>query len=145
MLAEQKVGEAFVKHEKLEMPVQVKTPFYENEATYSDQNVMDFMKHDFWDKHFELTRPFMECKTNCPLKNSICNRSNRSIAANILANFLKRSNHTSEELREAAMNPENKTVEMLLKRFKDNPMLQRCLRVHLLQASKYAPKTNNNK
>ncbi len=145
LLSEQKVGEAFVKHEKLEVPVQVMTPRrQETQVDTSDQAVMAYMNRDFWQQHVELTRPFKEC-SDCILKGQPCDRSRRSIAANIVArSLLEKSAVTREEHRDTALNKEKlMAVELLKREFEcrapaliEDRALLKCIEVHLLHASK---------
>jgi hypothetical protein len=141
LLSEQKVGEAFVKHEKLEVPVQVMTPRrQETQVDTSDQVVKKYMDRDFWQQHVELSRPFKEC-SDCVLKRQPCDRSRRSIAANIVARHLLEE---SAVTREDSLNKEKRTTAELLKRVIESRVpalvhdrtLMKCIEVHLLHASK---------
>lgn len=141
MLADQRVGEAFVKHGKLEKPVQVQTPEFHSEADTSDQYVEGYMKRDFWERHAGLTRPFLECGPNCPFKEHTCNRTLRSMAANIVDRYLRASPQaTREALHDAAVSRDHPLMQELLGRFKagGGVALRTCLRVHLLHASNSA-------
>lgn len=140
MLAMQKTGQAFVKHEGLETPIQVQMPKYDYVTDTSDECVAAYMDRDFWQKHIELTRPFDECR-QCLLKEEACNRKLRSIVANIAEKYLKMGEpKTLESLRDAAIQKDNPLVNELLKSYgldsKPGGWVERCLRVHLLHASK---------
>ena len=141
LLSEQKVGEAFVKHEKLEVPVQVMTPRrQETQVDTSDQAVMAYMNRDFWQQHVELTRPFKEC-SDCILKGQPCDRSRRSIAANIVARHLMEKSTVTQE---ASLKNERLMAAELLKsefeskmpKLSQDKALLKCIEVHLLHASK---------
>lgn len=90
MLADQKIGQAFVKHPDLEIPVQIITPKYEEKNTdISDTAVEAYMKKEFWGiSHIGISQPFMECAVNCPYKDKCCNRFYRNIASNLMEYYL---------------------------------------------------------
>lgn len=144
LLSEQKVGEAFVKHEKMEVPVQVMTPRrQETQVDTSDQAVEEYMNRDFWQQHVELTRPFKEC-SDCILKGQPCDRSRRSIAANIVARHLMEKSTVTQE---ALLKNERLMAAELLKsefesrmpKLSQDKTLMRCIEVHLLHEGKMKP------
>lgn len=156
MLASQKRGVAFVKHDKLDIPVQVEMPKYDYKTDTSDEYVAAYMQQDFWQKHVELTRPYVEC-ASCLLKDKGCNRKLRSLIGNMAERFLSMCGpHDYIKLREASIKKDNPLVKHILEREglynKDHNFVERCLRVHLLHASQIAlsykkvkePKTGNN-
>lgn len=142
MLADQKIGEAFVKHPLLDVPVQVMTPRYieKNIVSISDDAVKQYMEKEFWNEHshIEISMPFNECRINCPFKGKkCCNRFYRSIACDLVKTYLKK--HPScQELRDAALKAESPIPQTLLSKAKmEHDMgLLKCLRVHLLHQSK---------
>lgn len=142
MLASQKRGVAFVKHDKLEMPVQVEMPKYDYKTDTSDECVAAYMQQDFWQEHVELTRPYKEC-SRCLLKESGCNRKLRSLIGNIVEWTLRKcSPNNYTKIRDAVIKKDNPLAIQILKSVglynKDCRFEERCLRVQLLRACKLA-------
>lgn len=154
MLSMLKRGEAFVKHEQLETPVQVKMPKYDCVTGDTlDERVKEYMETDFWNVHSYQTRPFEECK-QCYLINEgkICSLKMRSVVSNIAEYFIGKVN-SREELKNDILDVKSQTFKKILeiwnykevwKDEKEQQYAERCLRLHLLHAIRLQPSSTDN-